>query len=219
MDFAAMFQTWIDVLTKPGERIFEREQSKAEATLTTALLWIVIAAVVAALLGFVRGLLFASQVQGIQRLIQSDMPPQMANQFSQLMSSGLFAGMMGGGSLLSIIITPLFFVIGVGILHFVATLLGGRGDFGQYAYLNATFQAPLSIVSALLAFVPVLGGCLSPLVTVYTIVLAYFATKVNYNLTSGKAIVVVLIPLIFLLLLVGCFVLGIAGLIFSVGNG
>ena len=49
MDFAGIFQTWITVLTKPSEATFEAERQKPNANLTTAIIWIVIAAVILAI--------------------------------------------------------------------------------------------------------------------------------------------------------------------------
>jgi hypothetical protein len=92
-------------------------------------------------------------------------------------------------------------------------MLGGTGEFGNYAYLNAVFQAPLSIVQAVVSLVPFLGGCVSLILTIYGLVLAYYATKVGHNLTSGKAIAVVIIPIIIVLVLFGCFFFAIFGLV------
>ena len=129
MDFAQMIQTWIGVLTGPGEEVFEREQASPNATLTTALIWTVLAAVVAAVLGFIQSLLFASSAQGMMGMIsQMDLPPESAAMFEQMMTGGLFAGLSGAGAFLGIILTPVFFLIGVGIIHLIANMLGGQGD-------------------------------------------------------------------------------------------
>ena len=50
MDFSAIFQTWVKVLTQPNEQTFESEKASPNATLQTALIWVVGAAVVTALL-------------------------------------------------------------------------------------------------------------------------------------------------------------------------
>ena len=106
------------------------------------------------------------------------------------------------------IFTPLGFLIGAGIFHLIATLLGGRGNYGNYTYLLASFEAPIAVINAVISFIPVAGGCLAVILSIYSIVLTYFATKVEYNLTSGKAIAVVLIPVFVVLLLVACAVFG-----------
>jgi hypothetical protein len=74
-------------------------------------------------------------------------------------------------------------------------MLGGQGEFSTFAYLVSTYQAPITIVSSILAVIPFVGGCVSLLLTIYGYVLSFFAIKVNYNLTSGRAIAALLIPL------------------------
>ena len=205
MDFAGMIQTWIGVLTGPGEEVFEREQASPNATLTTALIWTVLAAVVVAVLGFIQSLLFASSAQGMMGMIsQIDLPPENSAMIQKMMSSGIFAGASGAASFLGIIFSPIAFLIGVGIIHLIANVLGGKGDFGRYAYLSAAIGAPISIVNAFLGFIPVVGGCVAFLLTIYSLVLNYFAIKVAYSLTSGRAIAVILIPLIVVLVGVLC---------------
>ncbi|NJN84445.1 MAG: hypothetical protein HC802_20650 [Caldilineaceae bacterium] len=207
MDFGAMFQTWIGVLTRPGEETFQSEAQKPNATVVTALIWVVIATVIAGLLGFVRSLIFAPSASAIQSAIQqADLPPEVAAQLSTIFSGGGVGAVVGAGvgGLLGLVFAPVFFLIGVAVLHLVARLLGGEGDFGNYSYLLATFQAPITIITALLQFIPILGGCLAPILSIYSLVLAYFATKVAYSLTSGKAIAVVLIPLLFFTFLAIC---------------
>jgi len=219
MDFAGMIQTWIGVLTKPGEEIFEQEQSNQQANLTTAIIWIVLAAVVTAVLGFMQSLLFASSAQGMMGLIdQMDLPPESAAVLNQMMAGGAFAALSGAGAFLGIILTPIFFLIGTGIIHLIATILKGQGDFGRFAYLSAAIQSPISIVTALLGFVPVVGGCVVFLISIYSLVLYYFAIKVSYRLTSGRAITVILIPIIAVLLLAICIAVAVAALTISVSQ-
>jgi len=117
---------------------------------------------------------------------------------------------MGAAGLSSIITVPIGFLIGVGILWLVARLLGGSGEYSRYAYLNATYTAPLTILSALLGVVPILG-CISIVLYIYQLVLTYYVTKVEHQLSSGRALIVVLTPVIFVLLLVACFVFFVAG--------
>ena len=218
MDINAIFQTWVNVLTHPNEQTFEAERDSPNATLQTAIIWILGAAVVTSILGFFQGLIFrGAALSGMQQFMDmAGMPPDVARQMGMVMGGAAVAGV---GSFVGIITAPIFFVIGVGIFHLIAKLLGGEGQFDKYAYLIATFQAPISIASSVLAFVPVLGGCIGLLVSIYSIVLAYFATKVNYGLSSGRAIVVVLVPVIVLFLLAICMGTLIAGLVIANTGG
>lgn len=211
MDFAGMIETWRRVTLQPGEEVFQTERTQPNATLQTALLWMVIAGVIAAIFGLIQGLTSAGSVNAM--LAQADLPPEVAAQLAPLMGS-----MMGAGGFAAIITVPLFFLIGAGIYHLLAKVLGGDGDFGVFTYLLATFQAPITIVSALLGIVPFLGGCLAALLSIYSLVLTYFAIRVNYNLPGGRAIAVLLIPVIVVMLLAFCFIFLVAGLIFSSAN-
>lgn len=205
MDFAGMVQTWIRVVSGPNEANFAQEQNSSNANLQTALIWVVLAAVVTSILGFIQSMLFASSAQGMLGMLGGmDLPPESQAMIDAMVQGGLFAGMSGAGALTGIIITPIFFLIAVGIVHLIATLFGGRGDFGRYAYLSAAITAPISIVNGVLAFIPVLGGCVALLISIYSIVLNYFAVKVAYSLSSGRAIAVILVPLIIVLGLVFC---------------
>ncbi len=219
MDFRLMFQTWVAVLIKPGEEVFEAERQKASATLTTALVWVVLAAVVTALLGLLQRAQqqFSSSLAGMEPMLEL-MPAESRAQIETIANTGTFDEFMRAVSLGSIVIAPIFFVIGIGILHLVASVLGGQGQFGRYAYLNATFSAPISIISSLFGFVPWVGGCVGFILLIYQLALAYFATKVEYGLSAGRAIVVVLAPVLFIVVLVACGMIVVFSLIFAGGQ-
>ena len=219
MNLSSTFSTWFAVLTRPGESVFAEERSHVQANLVTALVWIVAAAAVSALLGFVRGQLYLGSMGGFEQFLRmSDMPPELETQFSDLLSRGFMSGAMGIGSLMSIVWQPIIILIVVGILHLVARALGGDGEYGRYAYLVAAFQAPITIVNAVLAFVPLVGACLSLVLAIYSMVLAYFATKVEHGLSEGRSIIVVVVPLVLAMIVAGCAVFGIVGLIFALGK-
>lgn len=60
IDLRTMLLTWVLVTTRPGNDVFEAERLKPSATLTTALLWIVLAGVVTALLELLHAQLYPS---------------------------------------------------------------------------------------------------------------------------------------------------------------
>jgi len=219
MDVNATIQTWINVLTHPNEQTFTEEGSKPQAHFTTAIIWMVITGAVTGILGWMAfNLLFGSSNGLLAMIEQMDLPPETATQMREMFSNGMMSAFMGGAGLSSIVTTSLFFLIGAGLFYLIGRMLGGQGDLGRYAYLLASFQAPLGIITALLGLVPMLGGCLGLLLSIYSLVLTYFATKVGLNLSSGKAIAVIVIPVAVLLLLMICFIGSIAGLLFSMQN-
>jgi len=197
MDFAGAIETWRRVLTQPGEPVFEQEKANPNGTLQTALIWMVIAGVVAAIFGWIAARIGASSTAAL--ISQMGLPPEAQAQMGPLL--GMVTGSAGLAAIISV---PVGFLIGTFIIHLIAKMLGGQGDYGKYAYLASTFQAPLTIASSILSIIPFLGGCIGFLVLIYTYVESYFAVKANYGLTSGKAIAVVLIPLVLLFLLIVC---------------
>ncbi len=216
MDLQSILQTWIGVLTKPGEEVFAAEREKTSATLSTALVWMILAAVVTALLGLLQAQILGSAMGGMGQIVDL-LPPELQGEFGTIAESG--ATEWTGFSLLSIIFVPLFFLIGVGVYHLIATVLGGRGQYGRYAYLTATYSAPLMIVGSVLGFIPALGGCLNLILGIYQFVLTYYAVKVEYGLSQGRAIVVVAVPLLAGLVLAICLATVVVGALVAVFGG
>lgn len=219
MDVNATIQTWINVLTHPNEQTFVEEGSRPQANFTTAIIWMVITGAVTGILGWISFNIFFGSGNGLLAMVeQMNLPPEAAAQMRQMLSSGMMSAFVGGAGLSAIITTPLFFLLGAGIFFLIGRMLGGQGDLGRYAYLLASFQAPLGIITAILGLVPMAGGCLGLFVSLYSLVLTFFATKVGLNLTSGKAIAVIVIPVAVVLLLMICFIASIAGLAISLQN-
>lgn len=223
MDFNAMFQTWIKVLTKPGEPTFEEERHSPNANLRTAIIWVVVAAAIAAVfsaIGAVIGGLLGFGSSSFMETIanQADLPPDVAAQMAA-MSAGSVEGGAVSAFCLTLIVTPIGFLIGSGIYFLVAKLFGGTGSFEEQTYLLAAVAAPLTIVSGVIGIVPILGGCISIIVSIYQLVLSYFAIKVSHNLTSGQAIGVIIIPVVVILACVICGVVAISVLFASAMSG
>mgnify|MGYP001347553080 CR=1 FL=1 len=222
MNFGSWLQSWIDVTTRPGEPAFEVERAKPQANLTTAAIWVGLVALVAGIFDMIQGAIALRQFQavgGLQGILaQLNLPPDVAGpameQLNQL-PAGLvpgigrpgvgFAALFGGiiGAIVS-------FIIFAGLLQLVAKILGGTGSFGKYAYLLAAVYVPVTLVNSVLGLVPLLGGCIAFILWIYQLVLAYYATRVEHKLSSGRSIIVVLAPLV-ILLLIGCCFLGTIG--------
>lgn len=259
----AMLQTWVNVLTRPGEKVFAAERGKSSATLSTALTWVFLASVMAALLGLLWTKLeamwvmpsveldwsfadvFKDDVFRLTSMIgeahaqfvstRSLAVREVTGWFSYLwLHSGSFddiifalvwhlnrflvARSMWEWSLPigRVLLSPLFFLVSVGIYHYIATLLGGRGQVGRYAYLVATFGAPITILKSLPGFLPLVGASVAAflpgatvlvvtiwhkafelfvsagipvILSVYWLALTYAATKVEHGLTGGRAVV------------------------------
>ena len=203
MDIQQTFQTWVNALARPGGDFFAAEREKSSASLSTALIWVIVASVIGGLLSALRSSVFPSTTGGFDQVVDM-LPAEVQGELGAVVETGASGGT--AFDFASIILGPIFFIIGVGIYHIVASILGGNGQFGRYAYLTATFAAPLVIVTSILGFIPVLGGCLAALLAIYRLVLTYHATKIEYGLTEGRAIMVVLTPVLAGLVLGACVV-------------
>lgn len=105
-----------------------------------------------------------------------------------------FAGL----ALISIVTSP----VGMIILALITTLIyfavsklfGGHGAFKEIYYLMSIYTVPLAIISA----IPVIGM----LGFLYSLYLTYLVIMETQGLSSGKSIVVILLPLIVIAILV-----------------
>lgn len=255
--FISMLKTWKNVITKPGEQTFAAERSKPSATLKTALAWILLAGVIAALLDILLTTLTEMWVIPPDEVDSSEpssftmmiVQPIMNlilryfflyREFTKLygwlwLHSGLFD--LAADSVNRIVyyiyyileeipswqraiakglLSPVSFLVKVGMYHCVVTFWGGRGQFGRYAYLLAAIAVPMTFLDSLLDFLPlavarlvaVLPGssfmagqiwyyslsgsatfAASLIVLVYWLVLFYFSTKVEHGMTWWRAVI------------------------------
>jgi hypothetical protein len=132
--------------------------------------------------------------------------------------SAILGGLLGlaGGELdrgleafvASIIVAPIGGAVGLlilsGILHLLVRLLVGAGNSG----LGATFRvASYATVVNLVGWVPIVGSLVA---LVYAIYLSTVGIREMHETTTGKAVLIVLVPVgvILLIALVGLFVAG-----------
>jgi hypothetical protein len=104
-----------------------------------------------------------------------------------------------GGFIASIIFAPIFAAIGLfigaGILHLLVMLIVGSRNSG----FEATFRVgAYAAVTSLVSWIPFIGGILA----LYGIYLGIVGIREMHNTTTGKAALVVLIPVAIIFLLV-----------------
>jgi hypothetical protein len=104
--------------------------------------------------------------------------------------------------LLQLVLTPVSFLAAGGILYLIARVFGGRGTFLEQIYATLLFGVPLVILSYLLLLIPVTSGWLPYLPHLYSLVLFVISLMAVHQLSRGKAIAVILIPISILLVLV-----------------
>ena len=99
-----------------------------------------------------------------------------------IFKAGIIAGIISGiaslnlvSAIISIIAYPILSLVGwllsSGINYVFAKLLGGKGDYTKQSYVISLYLAPLSIVSAVISSIPVVGVWLNFLVTPFRTIL------------------------------------------------
>ncbi len=106
---------------------------------------------------------------------------------------GLFGGIIG-------------FYLGNALMYISAKLFGGTGTFGGQAYLVSLISVPVGILGGFVGFIPCLGSLVGLGLSIYSIVLNVRALKAAHNLTTGKAIGAIFLPLIVFMVLISCLI-------------
>src|SRR6266536_2510791 len=95
------------------------------------------------------------------------------------------------------------------IFSLLARAFGGQGTFLQQCHSSLQIQVPLGIISKILALIPVVGRILNSILSLYGIGVQVVVIMAVHRLSRGKAIAVLLIPV------VGIAVLTIAALLLT----
>lgn len=176
---------YIKVLTKPSVQSFAEEMGKAD----WPMVWIqlLILALIGTIIGLIRG---AIGLAGSSFVTNNNFDPTA------------IMALTVSGSTFSFIAVPVSFFIVMGIQYLLAKAFQGQGNFLTQGYTYLLFEVPITIVSYLLGFIPILGGIAGFALFIYGIVLNVFAIMSVHRLSGGKAAGVVLIPIAVLFLLV-----------------
>lgn len=207
----SMFQIMLDAVTKPTLENYERIAQSPNATIANGALWLFLAVLVGSLVGGLIGLPF--QGFGISDQLgplMQELPPEARELLRS--TGGVGGGFFGVicGAPVGAVMGLLFYFIGVGIQHWIARLFGGTGAFDKFFFTQASYGAPVALVSGILSNIPLLN-CVTFFISLYSIFLNFLSIRAVHRLDSGKAILVILVPGIVLCVLLGCcLILGLA---------
>lgn len=187
------YEVWREVFLHPSEETFHRILADPMARPGRAFVWV-------AVLGVISGIIQSFSAQNVD----VDFAP--------------------GITLFSLVLCiPLAAVIGLAlgalIMHWIAGLFGGTGTFDRLVYAFGAIQAPATLVSVILSSIGTLLGlstgqgtsspfliCLAPFSlawSLYLLFLDVLALKAVERLTTGKALLTLLLPLIVFFVLGG----------------
>lgn len=111
---------------------------------------------------------------------------------------------MGLGIILTVVLTPIMSVVlsllFTAITWGIAKVLGGVGSFGNQYYhfsiVGGAIGGGIGIISAAVSIIPCLGGLVSLVLLAYSFYVAYLIYKSVHKLSSAKAAILVIIPII-----------------------
>ena len=201
------YQTWIRAVTKPNASNYAGMAAAPNASTATALLWYFLPALVE--------FFIAAVVVQLGKGAQS----QLLQDFGgggriPVGGAGSFIFELVCGVPIAAVLALLFFMLCVGVVHLIARAFGGKGTFGQLAYVFAAISAPVAVISTvvvLLEAIPVLGLvvglCFIPVgivLYIYAVVLEVIATAGVHQISGGKASVSALALPVFFSVCVAC---------------
>ena len=106
-----------------------------------------------------------------------------------------------------IFVVPLLFFLLMGIVYLLAKAFGGQGTFLQQCHSSLQIQVPLGIMSKILALIPLVGRILNSILSLYGIGVQVVVIMAVHRLSRGKAIAVLLIPVVGIAVFTGAFFL------------
>jgi Yip1-like protein len=190
------FQTWVNALTKPSEQTYAAMATSPEASASKAYLWVFLTALISFFIGAVINAILISMNQ------------QGGSQSNSSLIGLVCAVPIGAG------LSVVGFMIGTGLVQWLAGLFKGAGTFNQLAYVFGAISAPVTLISSVLSVfnaIPFLGLCLWPvsiLLFLYVVVLQVMAVKGVNRFGWGEAAGSVLIPFVVLVCILGVCVIG-----------
>jgi hypothetical protein len=207
----SFFNVMIKAYTGPSTANFRSLARNPGASVGMAYLWVAVAAVISAILSTIMVQIFPSN-------------PILDYVGDYGLRDQLGFGERAVGGIIPIVTTLLcaipisavlgviFFAILTGLLHLIAGLLGGKGEYGRLAFLFAALSFPISIVNSILSPIPYLG-CLTFLISLYVLVLQVLAIEGVYQFGIAKAFLTWLIPFIGICLIILCLTIGVIALL------
>jgi len=211
MDLRSSIDVWRRVIMTPSEEGYAGELEQPYANMTTAVIWLFAAGLIAVLVWILIFLLldpFSQSLEiatefwtevGLSEAEVAEMVTQMEEATSITMVFMLCSFLLG---------IPLLTICWSGLLWVMAKLFDGTGSYEKQTFLISAIVTPLIILGAIFYIIPLLNFVLIIAFGIYIVYLTLFVMRVVHGLSRGKAMTAVLTPLIALGIIACC---GLAG--------
>jgi hypothetical protein len=220
-----LLQSYLNAVTRPNVATYQAEFANASWLKVGIGIGIVTAVSVLTSLLTLAGSGSASLDQSLQTLRDrgvSESTIEFIRQFIAFFTRG-------GGLLLALLFTAVFFFLGAGVLYILARVLGGRGtSFMTHAYLLSLSYVPIKVVSSLLGLLstPTAGSglaCITGPLTLglylYMLYSAGLSMQVSQGLAPGRAQLAAFLPLILGFLFLCLCIVGVVVLVIGAASG
>ncbi len=190
-NFATLPQSYINAVTKPNVNTYLAEIPNANWARTFA------GVIALALINVVISLIFAGVVSSSMN--------QLRDQLSRSGRTLPFdpTALTATTGIGAIITTPLFFILGAGVLYGLAKMFGGQGrDFMTHSYLLSLSYVPLGIAAAILNIIPGVGSFLGLAILIYRQYSQGLSMQASQNMQPGRAQLAAFLPFALSLVLV-----------------
>ncbi len=195
-------EAWRLALTRPNEETFRNLADDRNRSLGRALSWVAITSAISYLITASVQLLFSGLFAG-PGLLEA-----LEQEAGLLLPGGLMiAGVYVCGLPMVVLISAVGMLIYSGVVQFTASAFGGEGTFAEMTYALAAFTAPLTLLSGVISWIP-LVNCLTIPLGIYSLLLTLLSVKSVNRISWGKTIGIFAV-----LLLVGALVAVVLGLL------
>ncbi|HEV2581830.1 MAG TPA: YIP1 family protein [Ktedonobacteraceae bacterium] len=111
-------------------------------------------------------------------LVNTLYPPATGTAFSRFFAFATTYGL--------VVVVPALFFLLMGIVYWIARAFGGKGTFLEQCHTSLIVEAPLGILSKLLALIPGIGRILNSVLSLYGIVLMVVVIIAVHRQSKGK---------------------------------
>jgi hypothetical protein len=192
------YELWLEVWKRPSDTSFKSILNERDHSALRGLIWIAVVAVIAALV---------SNISGVPYI--SAFVPQM---------TGITIFKVIGDLIIAPIIAIILNMLLTGVLHLIAKIFHGNGQWSDLVFCLTAISAPAYILVAIASLIIFAFGSIqnsflivsicylvfSLILTIYSIVLYINAIKAVENISTGQAVATYFIPTIILLLIAAC---------------
>ena len=181
------YDVWMTVMLGQDIESYAKVLDDPEAGLARAFEWTAYA-------GIVNALIFPLIILTNSQFSELTTMPEFQKAFGGV-SMTMFAVIL---TIIMIVFIPIVSIIGLAIngaiQNILAVTFGGNGYYSRTVYALAAYTAPMTIVSSLLYFIPIVGQCLGSLLGFYGVYLNVRALRAAHSISVGSAIGVILAP-------------------------